>query len=172
MITVISATNRPESNTMIVAKEYFQQISQKTKDVKFLSLIDVFEKFELNKMYDFEDKRFNDHIKKYIDAAEKFVFVIPEYNGGFSGISKLFIDSIKPIHFKGKKAALVGVSSGRAGNLRGLDQFTNVLNYLNVTVLPFKNAIAHVDGIIVDELVTDEKTKIFIAKHVDQILNF
>ncbi len=172
MITVISATNRPESNTMIVAKEYFQQISQKTKDVKFLSLIDVFEKFELNKMYGFEDKRFNDYIKKYIDAAEKFVFVIPEYNGGFSGASKLFIDSIKPIHFKGKKAALVGVSSGRAGNLRGLDQFTNVLNYLNVTVLPFKNAIAHVDGIIVDELVTDEKTKIFIAKHVDQILNF
>lgn len=172
MITVISATNRPESNTMIVAKEYFQQISEKTKDVKLLSLIDVFEKFELNKMYGFEDKKFNKYIEEYIDAAKKFVFVIPEYNGGFSGASKLFIDSIKPAHFKGKKAALVGLSSGRAGNLRGLDQFTNVLNYLNVTVLPFKNAIAHVDGIIVDELVTDEKTKVFIGKHVDQILSF
>ena len=45
------------------------------------------------------------------------------------------MDTVHPRHFQGKRVALVGVSDGRAGNLRGLDQFQAVLNYLKADVI-------------------------------------
>ncbi|MEQ9230778.1 MAG: NAD(P)H-dependent oxidoreductase, partial [Cyclobacteriaceae bacterium] len=55
---------------------------------------------------------FNPIRQKMLDA-EKYVFFVPEYNGSFPGILKTFIDGLKyPQTFKGKKCALVGISSG------------------------------------------------------------
>jgi multimeric flavodoxin WrbA len=80
--------------------------------------------------------------QEFFIPADKFVFIMPEYNGSYPGSLKLMMDNsdIKACWY-GKKAALTGVADGRAGNLRGLDHFTNVLNYLQVNVyynkLPF-----------------------------------
>ncbi len=77
----------------------------------------------------------------FIPAA-KFAFIMPEYNGSYPGSLKSMLDNsdIKACWY-GKKALLTGIADGRAGNLRGLDHFTNVLNYLQVNVyynkLPF-----------------------------------
>jgi NAD(P)H-dependent FMN reductase len=53
------------------------------------------------------------------------------------GSLKLFIDacSVREYkqNFKGKKAALVGIASGRAGNLRGMDHLTGVMFVDRVT---------------------------------------
>ena len=61
---------------------------------------------------------------------------MPEYNGSFPGILKLFIDNtdVRKCWWH-KKAMLVGVADGRGGNLRGIDQMTNLLHYLRVNVL-------------------------------------
>jgi NAD(P)H-dependent FMN reductase len=49
----------------------------------------------------------------------------------------LLIDVMDPrIAFAGKKAALIGISTGRAGNLRGMDHLASVMNHMNVHVLP------------------------------------
>ena len=81
-------------------------------------------------------------------AADKFWFVFPEYNGGIPGMLKLFLDAISVRAYKatfhGKKACLTGISTGRAGNLRGLDQLTNILNYLQVIVHPNKVPISSI----------------------------
>ncbi|MEL6925942.1 MAG: NAD(P)H-dependent oxidoreductase, partial [Bacteroidota bacterium] len=80
--------------------------------------------------------------------AGKFVYVMPEYNGGFPGIVKLFIDACSvreyAATFKGKKAALVGVATGRAGNLRGLDHMSGVLNHVGTIVMPNKLPISSI----------------------------
>ena len=61
--------------------------------------------------------------------------------------------------FKGKKAALVGLSSGRAGNLRGLDHLTGILHYLDIPVMPKRVNIIHVESQMNDEgRLEDEKT--------------
>ncbi|MBK8506337.1 MAG: hypothetical protein IPL46_31525 [Saprospiraceae bacterium] len=39
-----------------------------------------------------------------------------------------------PTDFHGKKARLTGVSTGRVGNLHGMEHLTNILNYLQVVV--------------------------------------
>lgn len=75
---------------------------------------------------------------------DRFVFVIPEYNGSYPGIAKLFLDTINPAIWEGKKAALVGVATGRAGNLRGMDHLTAVLNYLKMEVYSQKIPLSSV----------------------------
>jgi NAD(P)H-dependent FMN reductase len=78
-------------------------------------------------------------------TASHVVMVVPEYNGGFPGILKLFIDMLHPREWKGKKVALVGVATGRGGNLRGLDHLTGVLHYLGAEVLGKKVYLSQLD---------------------------
>jgi NAD(P)H-dependent FMN reductase len=100
---------------------------------------------------------------KYILPADKFVYVISEYNGGFPGAIKIFLDgcSVRKLNesFQDKKAALVGVATGRAGNLRGMDHLAGVLNHLGTVVLPNKVPISRIKSLMDKEgKVVDENT--------------
>ena len=81
----------------------------------------------------------------------KFIFVVPEYNGSFPGVVKALIDVLPRSVWINKKAALVGVAAGRAGNIRGLDHLTNILNYMGVIVLPQKIYLSQVESLVNQE---------------------
>lgn len=138
MITIISGTNRPDSMTLRVANLYYRSLSERAVDVHLLSLENkqVWERGPA--MLALE--------KQYIIPAEKFVFIMPEYNASFPGILKLMMDNsdVKNCWWY-KKAALVGLSDGRAGNLRGLEHMTAILHYLKVNVLYHKVLLSKVN---------------------------
>lgn len=90
-------------------------------------------------------------IQHIIRPNHKFIFVMPEYNGGFPGVLKLFLDAVHPREWTNKKACLVGVSSGRAGNLRGMDHLTGILNYLKMNVFYNKLPISQIDKLLDSE---------------------
>ena len=78
-------------------------------------------------------------IQQLVLDTDKFIFILPEYNGSYPGIVKVFIECCEfPGSFKNKKAALVGLSSGKYGNIRGVDHFTGVCHYLGLHLLPLK----------------------------------
>lgn len=114
---------------------------------------------------------------QYMTPVEKWFFVIPEYNGGFPGIVKLFLDacSVRNYHetFHHKKAALVGIASGRAGNLRGMEHMTGVLNYLGVVVMPNKLPISRIETLM-DEKgeITDVETLKSMEQQVKDFIEF
>ena len=84
-------------------------------------------------------------IQDIITQTDKFIFIIPEYNGSFPGVLKVFIDACDfPASFYEKKTALVGVSAGKYGNIRGIDHFTGVCHYINLHVMPLKLHIANI----------------------------
>lgn len=157
MITIISATNRPNSNTLKIAKNYAQLMEKQGVESKLFSLESLPVDFTATDLYNKRSENFQQLLNEYIVPAKKFVFIVPEYNGSFPGILKTFIDAIHPDINRGKKAALVGVSSGRAGNLRGLDHLTGILHYLGLHILPNKQPISSVltllneDGTLKDE---------------------
>lgn len=157
MITVISATNRPHSNTYKIATSYAQLLEKQDIATKFFSLERLSPDVHFIDLYGKHSEKFQQLLQEYIIPAEKFVFIVPEYNGSYPGILKLFIDAIHPDINRGKKAALVGVSSGRAGNLRGMDHLTGVLHYLGIYVHPNKLPVSSVltlldeNGTIKDE---------------------
>ncbi len=84
-----------------------------------------------------------------IFEADAVIIVSPEYNGSYPGMFKGFIDAsdVKKC-FQNKKACLVGVAEGRAGNLRGMEHLTNILNYLKINVYHNKLPISRVDTLM------------------------
>jgi NAD(P)H-dependent FMN reductase len=127
MVTIISGTNRKGSMTLRVAKAYHKLMSAKTDNVHLLSLEDL-NVWERNpQLLKVE--------QQLLIPSEKFVFVMPEYNGSFPGILKLMIDTVDIRHcWWHKKAALIGLADGRGGNLRGLEHMTNIFHYLKMNV--------------------------------------
>jgi chromate reductase len=127
MITIISGTNRADSMTLRTAQLYYRLLSEQVADVQLLSL-------ENRHVWE----RGADMIameNEFLVPADKFIFIMPEYNASFPGILKLMLDNsdIKKCWWY-KKAALVGISDGRAGNLRGLEHMTAILHYMKVHV--------------------------------------
>ncbi|MEO6832128.1 MAG: NAD(P)H-dependent oxidoreductase [Chitinophagaceae bacterium] len=133
IITVISGTARNDSKTLRVANLYHSLLQEKQaaegeiSELHLLSLqgLPVWERGD-------ELRRIEQEI---LIPSTHFIFVMPEYNGSFPGILKTMIDNtdIRSC-WRGKKALLTGVADGRAGNLRGLDHMTAVLQYLQMHV--------------------------------------
>ncbi|MBC8173616.1 MAG: NAD(P)H-dependent oxidoreductase [Chitinophagales bacterium] len=135
MITIISATNRKESNTIKVAREYERLLIERDQPVQVLSLQDFPKDMLSDMMYDEDNETFLHIQQQYFFPIDKIIFILPEYNGSMPGILKMLIDAsdIKRA-FYGKKALLVGIATGRSGNVRGMDHLTGILHYLKVTV--------------------------------------
>jgi len=144
MVTIISGTNRPGSNTLKVAKYYQDTLAKKGQEANLLDLMDLPENFINTDLYGKRSAAF-EPILKIVNRTEKFIFIIPEYNGSFPGVLKTFIDACDfPVSFYDKKACLVGISGGKYGNIRGVDHFGGVCGYLHLHVLPLRLHIAAV----------------------------
>jgi len=157
MITIISGTNRPDSRTEFIAKYVFELIGKYTnEEVNLIKLSEIDPGFVHPKMYSSESQHpaLSDIQDRYIIPAKKWIMISPEYNGSYSGIGKVFIDALSVRHygdtFRGKKLGLIGVASGRAGNLRGLDHLTTAFNYLGMTVFPNRLPLAKIEDEIAD----------------------
>ncbi|MCU0433550.1 MAG: NAD(P)H-dependent oxidoreductase [Bacteroidia bacterium] len=136
MITVISGTNRQGSTTRIISQAYSEVLSGMDQPNRLFSLEDLPRDFAFTDLYGHRSDLFKKQLDEYILPAERFVVVMPEYNGTFPGILKLLFDAMHPEILRGKKIGMVGVANGRGGNLRGLDQFTAAMHYLQMVVYP------------------------------------
>lgn len=178
MILVISGTNRPNSKTRIVADYVYDYLKKHHKEeIRFFSLEDLPQEILHNAMYE------SDNIAESIVAIQedlvipssRWIIISPEYNGSIPGVLKLFIDAISirkySDNFKGKKAALIGVSTGKAGNLRGMDHLTSMLNYLNMHVHPEKLPVSGIHNILDDDHNLDLLTKGNLIRIVEDFLN-
>ncbi|MES2430772.1 MAG: NAD(P)H-dependent oxidoreductase [Bacteroidota bacterium] len=166
MITIIAGTNRPGSYTLKVAKEYQRILAEKGMGVKLFSLegVNLLER----------DDAFQQIENDIIVPSDGYIFISPEYNGSFPGALKLFIDTSKPrTIWWHKKALLTGVATGRAGNLRGMDHLSSVLNHLKITVHPNQLPISSVDRLMdEDGKFTDENTMKVISAQLDDFIKW
>lgn len=173
MVTIISATNRPESNSIKIAQSYSQILEKQGVRSKVLSLEKVPVDIAFNELFSRRSGKFQELLDKYIIPSQKYVIIAPEYNGSFPGILKTFIDAMHPELLRGKKVALVGVSSGRAGNLRGMDHLTGILHYLGLHVHPNKLPISSVLSMLDDKGdLKDANTLEALEKHATALINY
>ncbi len=144
MITIIAGTNRPNSNTLKVAKYYQNQLAEKGLQTTLFDLKDLPNNFIADNLYGKKTEDF-DKIQELITNTSKFLFVIPEYNGSYPGVLKTLIDACAfPESFYDKKACLVGISSGKYGNIRGIEHFNGVCAYLHLHVMPLRLHIPNI----------------------------
>ncbi|MEZ5047433.1 MAG: NAD(P)H-dependent oxidoreductase [Chitinophagaceae bacterium] len=165
MITIISATNRKGSNTLKVSKAYQQIFEQLGSKASIFSLEDF------KSMY--RDEMFMAMEKSILIPSQKFVFIMPEYNGSFPGIFKLMIDNSDiTACWNHKKVMLVGVANGRAGNLRGIDNMTNMCHYIKMEVMPNKLPISNISQEISEEGFISESTRQMVEQQIEQFIKF
>ena len=145
-IVVVAGTNRPYSLTAQVADYYASLVAQYPCTLQVLQLTQLPADFTVTALYAHKGKNpaFNP-LRKHMEEGEKYVFVVPEYNGSFPGVFKAFIDGLQfPDTFKGKKCALVGVSKGSQGGVLALSHLTDIFHYLKMHVHPLKPRLSNV----------------------------
>jgi len=178
MITIICGTNRPNSETIKFARKFHELFAAKGAKVKLLDLANIPHDWFFPEMHDASTQapsiaRIQD---EYIFPAEKLFIISPEYNGSYPGVLKLFLDAISirdyPKNFKNKKAALSGVASGRAGNLRGIDHLTGVLHHVGTTVMPQSLPISLVGTLFEKNGAIKASTVEVMNKFVEAFLDF
>ncbi len=118
-----------------------------------------------------------DAAEKSLRAADRWIFVFPEYNGSYPGAMKLFIDALSVREYEtlfgAKTAALIGTASGRAGNLRGIDHFTGVLHHLGTTVMPQSLPISLIDTLLDSEgAFADKEANAALQGFLDRFLRY
>jgi NAD(P)H-dependent FMN reductase len=165
MYTIISGTNRVGSHTEQVAKEYQRILKNKNIDANIFSLK------ELDTLH-----RSEGILKAEIEIlipTEKFIFIIPEYNGSYPGVLKAMIDNsdIRKV-WNYKKALLTGVATGRAGNLRGMDHLADTLHYMKMNVFYNKLPISVIDKVMDEEGRLNDETIKAVNKQIDEFLIF
>lgn len=173
MNLIISGTNRLGSNSLKVAKYYQQELKRKGEEWGLLSLDELPHDLLFTDLYNKRSEAFIP-IQERVSKAQKFIFIIPEYNGSYPGVLKAFVDACSfPTSFYHKKAILIGVSSGKYGNIRGIDHFTGVCNYLRMHVLPLKIHIPHIQNELgTEEIFVDKETISFVNEQIDELIRF
>lgn len=166
MITIISGSSRQENNTKKVALEYQRILQGKNIDSNLLAL-DETDMFERN-------SAFIETEKQILIPAESFIIIMPEYNGSYPGILKLLIDNtdVAKVWWY-KKVLLTGISTGRAGNLRGMEHLTGSLLHMKMLVHYNRLPISVVNKLMdADGRFTDVPTLTAINNQVDEFLEF
>jgi chromate reductase, NAD(P)H dehydrogenase (quinone) len=164
--TIISGTNREDSYTEKVSHEYQKLLKEKNVEACVLSLknMDVLAENEALSKIEVD----------LLFPTEKFIFIIPEYHGSYPGVLKAMFDinNVKKCYWW-KKALLTGVSTGRAGNLRGMEHLTGVLNHMKMIVHPNKLPISVVDTLL-DDYGAFEHAPTLMAIHqqLDEFIKF
>jgi NAD(P)H-dependent FMN reductase len=179
MTTIICGTNRQDALTHVVFRKIADIHSQVFKGEP-QHLIDMHEvEFSLDG-HQYESAGQSEALRAVQDnimvPSERLIFVIPEYNGSFPGVLKTFIDalSIRKYNetFSGKKVLLVGCATGRAGNLRGLDHFTEIMMHMGSFVYPRRLPISGLGRLVEDNELRDRPTLDAIIKVMNDFVLF
>lgn len=172
MITVICATHRPKNQTLSVVNLYASILRDMGQEVKVLQMDELPQDFLVTNTFGKRTHGMEDIIHDKLVWAERMVIVSPEYNGSYPGLFKAVLDAVKPHVWKGKKVALVGVASGRAGNLRGMDHLTDVMHHLRAEVFSLKIPISQLDSLMDEGQVVDEATVKVLRNQAAEFLEF
>ncbi len=147
-IVILSGTNRPNSNTLKVSKIYKKIADELGAEALLFDFQQLPQDIAFTESFGNRSKAYDDLLNECIRPYQKFIIVMPEYNGSFPGILKTFLDSLHPRDWNHKKVCLVGVADGRAGNLRGMEHLTGILHYLKMHVYYNKLPISLVNKIL------------------------
>lgn len=156
MIAVISGTNRPDNLSRHVGSFIHSNILRTGKECHLIDLRELPPSLFLPESYVNKPPEF-EAFQEVVLKAEGILCVVPEYNGSFPGVLKYFIDMLQfPQSLFGIPVAFVGLSAGRWGGLRGVEQLEMVFQYRQALLfgqrvfLPGVGALLDKQGSLID----------------------
>ncbi|MBM5816543.1 MAG: NAD(P)H-dependent oxidoreductase [Cyanobacteria bacterium K_Offshore_surface_m2_239] len=144
MIEIISGSNRANANSLRIARVLLESYKDLGLEADLLNLQELPANLLDPGAYGDKPLAFAPFQERVLAASGLHV-VTPEYNGGFPGALKLFIDMLAfPESFESKPVAYVGVASGQWGGLRAVEQLQMIFGYRNAYSYPRRVFIAGV----------------------------
>lgn len=136
MLTLISGTNRPGSNTRKVAAQVEEVYKGLGVPLAVLDLAKLPPEIFASSSYAEKPKSFEPFAQGVLSSTGLIV-VTPEYNGGMPGVLKYFVDMLKfPESFERRPVCFVGLAAGQWGALRPVEQLQSIFGYRNAFVYP------------------------------------
>ncbi len=135
-ILIVAGTNRPNSNALRIAGVIHAAYQQQGTPSEIFSLGELPAEAFAPETYADKPASIAAIQQRVLGSAGLHV-VVPEYNGGFPGVLKYFIDLLKfPESFEKKPVAFVGQAAGTWGGLRAVEQLQMIFAYRNAHMLP------------------------------------
>ena len=135
-LKIISSTDRPNSTSLAVSNYVKTLFEREGVNAEVISLEDFPTADVQGGKYGKEIPSVEEFRRPVLEA-DAILWVIPEYNGSFPGILKLFIDYLPfPEAFVKMPMSFIGVAAGAFGALRAVEQFQMVVNYRNAQQYP------------------------------------
>ncbi len=129
MITIISGTDRPNSNTIKVARIAQGILETAGATTELIDLAHLPPNLFRPENYGSKGPEFAPY-QKMILETDGILNIVPEYNGSYPGALKYFIDLLKfPESLFRKPAAFIGLSAGIFAGVRSVEHLQMVYNY-------------------------------------------
>lgn len=171
---IVCGTNRKNSVSKIISGLYQGLLSDRGINAEIIDLAELPSDFIQSALYENAGKNgdFNVYRQKMLEA-QKYIFIVPEYNGSFPGVLKAFIDGLQfPNTFPDKKCALVGLSSGVQGAGLALSHLTDIFNYCGMNVLALKPKLARIEDNMTATEIDNELYKELLEQQVEKLIGF
>lgn len=166
-ITLLSGTNRPGSNTRRITAVLEQLYRDADQPVRVLDLADLPPSVFAPEAYAEKPEAFEPFAEAVLSSTGLHI-VTPEYNGGFPGVLKYFIDLLPfPESFEHRPVAFTGLAAGQWGALRPVEQLQSIFGYRNAYLFPERVFIPGVGKLITsDGQLQDENLMIRLRQQV------
>jgi len=173
MITILSGTNRPGSNTSRVAREVITIYRRLGEKPAVIDLADLPPEIFSPDCYAEKPDSFAPMVDKVLQA-DGLVVISPEYNGGMPGVLKYFIDMLPcPESFERRPVCFIGWADGRWGALRPIEQLQAIFGYRNAHIFPERVFIPGVsDAFDATGAFGDQSLKKRLARQANGFLDF
>lgn len=171
-IVVVCGTNRDGALSRLLAQEVAESYRQRDQSVDLLDMNELPPEILHATAY----KNQSESIKTIVDRflkSDGAVFVIPEYNGSYPGILKLFVDMLPfPQGFDSRPCAFIGLAAGQFKGLRAVEHFQQVAGYRNAHLFPRRLFIGDSYSQFVDGKLNDDELTRRLQEQADQFVSF
>lgn len=159
-IVVVCGTNRDGSLSRLLATEVAESYRVHGASVDLLDMNELPAEALQATAYKEQPENVAALVQRFL-KSNGAVFVVPEYNGSYPGVLKLFVDMLPyPEGFDSRPCAFLGLAAGQFKGLRAVEHFQQVAGYRNAYLYPRRMFIGDSFKQFIDgKLADDELTK-------------
>lgn len=171
-IVVVCGTNRDGALSRLLAQEAAEVYTELGHEVDLLDMNELPNEALLPNAY----KEQADNVKALVQRflkADGAVFIVPEYNGSYPGILKLFVDMLPfPEGFDSRPCAFIGLAAGQFKGLRAVEHFQQVAGYRNAHLFPRRIFIGDSFKQFVDGKLSDDELSTRLREQASGFVKF
>ena len=171
-IAVVCGTNRTGALSREMSRLVVENIERLGHETELIDMADLPADALSPNAYQEKPKGVRVLIDRFLNT-DGSVFVIPEYNGSYPGVLKLFVDMLPfPQGFDARPCAFIGLAAGQFKALRAVEHFQQVAGYRNAHLFPRRVFIGDASSVFVDGRLADAELADRLREQASDFLAF